>query len=643
MSVDGPPASGSEPQIQSPSLVGQILDGRYRIIRKIGEGGMGEVYAAEHVHIEKRFAIKLLKNEIVSDPEAVTRFRQEARSSSSIGHRNIIAIEDFGQLADGRIYMCMELLNGAALNDMITQPIGVDRLLNILIQTGHGLAAAHAKGIVHRDMKPENIFVTIGPNGEDVPKLLDFGIAKVTGNEGENHLTRTGMIFGTPFYMAPEQALGNPVDARTDIYAVGVIMYECFAGSLPFQGDSFMGILTQHITMDAEPVAQRAARVGRQLPPGLAEVITACMQKNPAQRPSSMDELVNVLVRIYRGIVGPGMSTYMEAFPVLPSAAHQVQPTPAPASRPITGPYSTPSTGPYPTPITGPSGSQPVISSGSSGVYPGPSGPHAAHKSKVGMIVAILVVLAVGGGIAALVVVNNNNNNKDPGKGAGNGSQIAVNDPPGGSDHGSHGGSGQGGSGHEGSATIPHDGSGSAGSAGSNAVIGDGSGSNHKAPADGPGHDGSAAGSNQVLDNGSNTPPPPEVVLVPLFARNTSQFEVYEDGVRLFEGPDNLEVAKGKKRTVVIKARGFKDKTLVVQGVKKKVQFSLDRIAGPGPGPGPGSNAIPEPGPGSGSSIHVTPTPGPDCTNAILAPKSSACVKQYCAAHPSDVGKCDLE
>ena len=115
------------------------------------------------------------------------------------------------------------------LNDLIMQPQPVERLLNILIQTGHGLAAAHAKGIVHRDMKPENIFVTFGPNNEDVPKLLDFGIAKVAGNDGQNNLTRTGTIFGTPFYMAPEQALGNPVDARTDIYAMGVIMYEVFS------------------------------------------------------------------------------------------------------------------------------------------------------------------------------------------------------------------------------------------------------------------------------------------------------------------------------------------------------------------------------------------------------------------------------
>src|SRR5689334_11592204 len=156
-------ASASMPSVESPSLVGEVLDGRYKIVKKLGEGGMGEVYAAEHVHIEKHVAIKLLKAEIVSNKEAVSRFRQEARSASSIGHKNIIGIDDFGVMPDGRIYLCMELLNGQALNDMIQQPMAPERLLNIMIQTGHGLAAAHAKGITHRDMKPENIFVTVGP------------------------------------------------------------------------------------------------------------------------------------------------------------------------------------------------------------------------------------------------------------------------------------------------------------------------------------------------------------------------------------------------------------------------------------------------------------------------------------------------
>jgi serine/threonine-protein kinase len=621
MSVDGPPASGQAPQVpqaQAPSLVGQILDGRYRIIRKLGEGGMGEVFAAEHVHIEKRFAIKLLRPEIVSNLEAVTRFRQEARSSSSIGHRNIIAIEDFGQLADGRIYMCMELLNGAALNDMITQPMGVDRLLNILIQTGHGLAAAHAKGIIHRDMKPENIFVTIGPNGEDVPKLLDFGIAKVSGNDGQNHLTRTGTIFGTPFYMAPEQALGNPVDARTDIYAVGVIMYECFSGTLPFQGDSFMGILTQHITMEPEPVAQRAAKAGRQLPPGLAETITRCMQKNPAQRFQTMDELVNALIQIYRGVVGPGMSTYMEAFPVMPSAAHQIQPTPTPM-RPMTGPVLVGNASAPTIAATGRSGSGPVVATPSSGVY---SAAYPAQKSRLGLIIAILAVLAVGGGVAAFVVVSG----RKPGPGPGSGSQVASNDPglvPK--------------LGHDAAVVLAPD------AADIAAVVPDAA-VEHTIPTEVP----DAGGA------GGNTLPPPEVpqVQVLLFSRNASRFEVYENGIKLFDGPEELSVNKGGTRTVLIKANGFKDKTLIVDSTKRRVQFALARlpVVNPGPGSGHGSNAgsgsvaVPtntNPGSGSGSGHVYTPSLPPDCSNKILDPKSRACVDQYCAKHP-DEDKCHM-
>jgi serine/threonine protein kinase len=619
-----PAASASIPA--PPSLIGEVLDGRYKILRKLGEGGMGEVYAAEHVHIEKRFAIKLLRPEIVSNQEAVQRFRQEARSSSSIGHRNIIAIEDFGQMADGRIYMCMELLNGAALNDLIQTPQPIDRMLNILIQTGHGLAAAHAKGIIHRDMKPENIFVTIDANNADVPKLLDFGIAKVAGNDGQNNLTRTGTIFGTPFYMAPEQALGNPVDARTDIYAVGVIMYEVFAGSLPFQGESFMGILTQHITTEPEPVAQRAANAHRPMPPGLAEIITRCMQKNPAQRFSTMDELVNALVQIYRGVAGAGMSTYMEAFPVSSRM-------PAPTPPPMTGqvPHVTPHSatvaaqpghagqmlpssaypvpGPMPGPMPGypPSGGTPAISSSSSGLYdPASSVVQVPKKSKVGLIVAILVVLAVGGGIAAVVVLGDKKKPAD-----GPGSQVASN------------GTNQA-SGNE--PVTPDASSGGAPPIVVDAAEAQSADATVAAPADAadvtpPPAD--AASLPPEIDAGL---PEKKQVTVKLAVRGVSFFDIYEGDKKVMEGPADIQIPEGESKTYVLKAKGFKDTKVTIDGKKKKLEVKMASVGGVGPG----SQKLPDP-------------PRLDCSSRIVDPSNAVCKKQYCDKHPDDFSKCGLQ
>jgi serine/threonine-protein kinase len=469
---------------------------------------------------------------------------------------------------------------------MIQQPMAADRLLNILIQTGHGLAAAHAKGIVHRDMKPENIFVTIDAQGQDVPKILDFGIAKVSGNDGQNHLTRTGTIFGTPFYMAPEQALGNPVDARTDIYAMGVIMYECFAGSLPFQGESFMGILTQHITTEPEPVAQRAAKAGRALPMGLAEIITRCMQKSPDQRFRTMDELVNALVGVYRGIAGAGMSTYMEAFPV-GASQHIPQPTPAPMmsgghgiaptmaatpSQPMNAQMS-------PTPPVG------MVHASQSGLYdPSGSVVTAPRKSKVGLIIAILVVLAAGGGIAAFVLMNKGDEPKQPGTG----SQVAVND--------------------RGSATETHPDATTA----ANDPWGNKAGSS----------EGSAkvAGSGDVGSDTTPPPPPPnDAVGVAIFTQPDVPFEVWENGAKVQDGMDDVMVDKGTKRKLVLKAKGFKDKTITIDGTKKKLAVKLDRVAG---------------------ATHTAPPPPPtghkDCTNSIVDPKDPRCQKQYCATHEQD-------
>jgi serine/threonine-protein kinase len=675
------------PHVQpAASLVGEVLDGRYRILKKLGEGGMGEVYAAEHIHIAKKYAIKLLRPEILSNPEAVTRFKQEAHSSSTIGHRNIIQIEDFGFLSDGRIYMCMELLNGAALNDLITTQQPVERLLNILIQTGHGLAAAHAKNIVHRDMKPENIFVTIGPNNEDVPKLLDFGIAKVAGNDGQNNLTRTGTIFGTPFYMAPEQALGNPVDARTDIYAVGVIMYEVFSGSLPFRGESFMGILTQHITTEPEPVAQRAAQAGRTLPPGLADVITKCMQKNPAHRYASMDELVASLVEIYRGVAGAGMSTYMEAFPV--SAAHpiatpsptgsavapgkmqtQIAGSPPPGMRPPTGPV------PAAAPGFGPSGSmQAAQPASASGVYDPGSSYVAPKKSKAGLIIGIFAVLAVGGGVAAFAVLGKG----DTKTGDGSGSQVASGAGSGSGSNGSAGSAAAGDGSGSAIAGTGSNGSGSTAPAGDEAIIAESltkmtayadamcackdkacadkitaeltkwAGEMQAAHPNLKQDDASTKKATEIgerlatcaskiadagPDAGSNagTLPPDagvaEAKLVGVVvSTNVAAFEIWENGAKIASGPDSLEVAEGQTRSLTLKAKGYRDKDVTLDSKSKKQKFTLTRA--------PVVNT--NPNPNTTNPNNTNTNPGSKCTGTKKDMQSSTCRPVYCKAHPDD-------
>ena len=280
-----------DPGSQQPDLVGTVLAERYRIGRLLGEGGMGQVYEAQHLNINKRFAIKLLRPEIVSNQEAVARFRQEAWSASSIGHENIVEIDDFATLPNGSVYLAMEYLQGGALSDRMRAqpPVSLAEALDVLTQVCRGLSAAHEKGIVHRDMKPENVFLA-EKHGRVIAKILDFGIAKVSGAEGAQSLTRTGTIFGTPHYMSPEQALGRPLDHRTDIYSVGVIMYELFTGRVPFEAESFMGILTKHIT--AEPMAPRVMSPDREILPEVEAVILRAMAKEVADRYQTMDELL---------------------------------------------------------------------------------------------------------------------------------------------------------------------------------------------------------------------------------------------------------------------------------------------------------------------------------------------------------------
>ena len=280
------------------ALLGTLVDGRYRIDAQIGEGGMGVVYRATHIALNKTLALKILRGEMAKDPEAVQRFMQEAQSATSIGHENIIDINDFGQLPDGAAYFVMEYLNGRPLNDLIKRggSIPTSDAVQILRQIASALSAAHARGIVHRDLKPDNVFVLARGELTNFVKVLDFGIAKVATSK--NKLTQTGMVFGTPHYMSPEQAAGQGVDARTDVYALGVIMYEMFTGRVPFDADTFMGVLTKH--MFEKPAPMSGGESSRQL--GALEQITMrALEKKPEDRYESMDALVSDLDRVMGG------------------------------------------------------------------------------------------------------------------------------------------------------------------------------------------------------------------------------------------------------------------------------------------------------------------------------------------------------
>jgi eukaryotic-like serine/threonine-protein kinase len=269
--------------------------GRYHLKRRIGGGGMGEVWLADHATLQREVAVKALRSDMKRDPEATARFEREVRATAELRHPNTIRIFDFGVTPDGLCYYAMELLEGCDVADLIDRdgPLHPARARRLIRQAAQALAEAHHRGIVHRDVKPENLFVARFPSDpREYVKVLDFGLARFGRDEGAGQITQDGFAVGTPLYMPPEVLRGDPADARSDIYALGGVLYAMLAGQPPFRNPSMRGLLVAHAEQAPPPLAPQMRWA---LPADLDAVVARCLEKDPARRYASAAEFIAAL------------------------------------------------------------------------------------------------------------------------------------------------------------------------------------------------------------------------------------------------------------------------------------------------------------------------------------------------------------
>lgn len=286
----------SDHMVEAASAVreGDVLADRYRVIQRIGKGGMGEVYLAEHVAIGRQVAVKILLGNLQEKPDLAKRFLQEARTASKLRHANVVDIIDFGHVDPRTPFFVMEYLNGQDLKGVVKaeKVLAWPRTREIALQICAGLAMAHSQGFIHRDLKPDNVYLIRDEAGREVVKILDFGIAKIISDEAHD-TTQTGVLLGTPEYMSPEQAQDQPLDARSDIYALGVILYRMMVGRVPFQSKAFMTVLAKHI--QETPMRPREANPEAGITAEQEAVILRCLAKRPEDRYQSADEVAAAL------------------------------------------------------------------------------------------------------------------------------------------------------------------------------------------------------------------------------------------------------------------------------------------------------------------------------------------------------------
>ena len=335
---------------QGDPLIGQVLLGQFQILRRIGRGGWANVYEADQRAMARSVAVKVLHREYAGEAEPVQRFYREARAASKLNHPNILRPWMVGELDDGTPFLVMDIVKGPTLGDELKTvgKMSVERVLRVGVQISSGLEEAADQGIVHRDLKPANIFLTTEGRRDDVVKLADFGIAKVMG-EGEDaaaNLTRTGDILGTPAYMSPEQALGKPVDHRSDLYALGALLYRMVTGQVPFKEATLMALLAAQVSKSAPAISSIVPEV--QLPQGFEKLVRTLMAKNREDRPSHASEVTQELLRMG---LRAGFDTVHDPLAGTERAAPAPPPRPA---APAPSPAAAPDDDDEPeTPITG--------------------------------------------------------------------------------------------------------------------------------------------------------------------------------------------------------------------------------------------------------------------------------------------------
>jgi serine/threonine-protein kinase len=267
-------------------LIGELLGKDYRVVERIGAGGMAVVYLVEHQTLLKRFAAKVLSNDLASNLEARARFIEEAHAASQLDHEHIVSISDFGVTLDNRPFFVMEMLHGKTLEQrMADGPMRLEEIVAICVPVARALAYAHAEGIVHRDVKPENVFLVQRSQNRWTVKVVDFGIAQTPLTM---RLAKVGQVLGSPNFMSPEACLGDDVDGRADVYSFGVVLYLMLCGRLPFEDESFQNVMRMHVSVPLPPPAE----VNPALPPQLAALVERALHKDRDARYGSMDELL---------------------------------------------------------------------------------------------------------------------------------------------------------------------------------------------------------------------------------------------------------------------------------------------------------------------------------------------------------------